>query len=232
MIQSIMIDSREPEFIRKLQFGAIPTAVTLLDCGDVWAAADDGSLLIIERKTPDDLLNSIADGRLINQAANMITKTPWAYIVVTGPIIPNGSGKIVLNNRESGWNFDAVQGALVTVQEMGVRVVYIRGDADFAGCVERLANRSRAEVTIKPTRQAQILSPGAQVLSSFPGIGLDRALEILKHFPNAGVALTFLTDLQWGGDAIPGIANGTKNNVRCALGLADDSKLEVVFTGE
>lgn len=232
MIQSIMIDQREPAWVQKLKFGSIPTAVTLLDCGDIWAATDDGSLLVIERKTPDDLLNSIGDGRLFNQAASMVKLSSWSYIVITGSLIPGGNGKVILSNRESGWDFNSVQGALITVQEMGVRVTFAAGDADFAGCVERLASRSRSEVTIKPARQAQILSPGAQVLSSLPGIGLDRALEIMKHFPNAAIALSYLTDPEWNGASIPGIANGTKANVRRALGLEDDLKLHPVLIGE
>lgn len=232
MIQSVMIDQREPEWVQRLKFGSAPVAVTLLDCGDLWVATSDGALLIVERKTPDDLLNSISDGRLFTQAASMIAQSPWVYIVVTGTLIPNGNGKLTLNHRDSGWDYGAVQGALLTVQEMGVRVVYVQGDADFAGAVERLAKRDRAEVIIRPARQAQILSPGAQVLSALPGIGLERALEIMRHFPNAAFALSYLTDPQWEGESVPGIAGGTKASVRRALGLTEDLKLYPVPIGD
>ena len=62
-IQSIMIDSREPQWMQMLRPAGIQPAVTALDAADVWVATADGQLLVIERKTVADLLASIADGR-------------------------------------------------------------------------------------------------------------------------------------------------------------------------
>jgi hypothetical protein len=58
VITAALVDSREPQWMQSLTFGGVPTVVTLLDSGDVWAVTDDGHTLMIERKTPSDLLNT------------------------------------------------------------------------------------------------------------------------------------------------------------------------------
>lgn len=232
MINGVLIDQREPAWVQNLRFGDAPTAVTMLDCGDLHAACADGVVLVIERKTPEDLLASIGDGRLFNQAASMAATSPWSYVVITGIIQPGLNGKTLMAYAETGWDYAAVQGALVTVQELGVKVVFAANESDFAACVMRLAKRGRGQVAIKPARQAQLLSPGAQVLSSLPGIGLDRALDLLKQFPNAAYALAYLTAPDWPGEHITGIGNGVRAGVRRALGLEDNLKLDLAPIGE
>lgn len=232
VIQGVLIDQREPHWVQQLKFGDAPTAVVMLDTGDLHVACADGTVLIIERKTPEDLLASIGDGRLFNQAANMIATSPWSYIVITGYIAPSTTGRTMLAHQETQWDYNAIQGALITAQELGVRVVFTANESDFAACIVRLAKRGRSQVSIKPTRQAQLLSPGAQVLSSLPGIGLDRALDLLKQFPNAAYALAYLTAPDWPGEHITGIGNGIRNGVRQALGLEENLKLDLTTIGE
>lgn len=82
-ISAIIIDSREPDWVKQLNFGDIPTSVQLLEQGDLMAASNDGELILIERKTPDDFLNSLKSDRLMLQLANMLTVTRWAYLMIT-----------------------------------------------------------------------------------------------------------------------------------------------------
>ena len=70
-ITALMIDSREPDNIKSMKFPNIPTTVTMLDTGDILAVTDDGHTLIIERKTPDDFLNTLKDERLFPQLPRM-----------------------------------------------------------------------------------------------------------------------------------------------------------------
>jgi len=51
-----------------------------------------------------------------------------------------------------------------------------------------------------------------------PGIGVKKAADLLKHFPNAGYALWFLTDVDDKETKIPGIAENTKKNIVRMLG--------------
>lgn len=222
MIRSIMVSSNEPEWVQKLNFRA-PVSVTHLDTGDLWVSTEDNALIVVERKETADLLNSIKDGRLFNQAERIRQITPYGYFVITQSVHPLPSGKTTIYKanqgwQKTGWSFSAVQGALLTVQELGCHVVTCAGDGDFLPCILRLAHRSRENVPVFPVREATVFGGGENVLASLPGIGARRATEIMKHFPNAGSALWFLTDLDDKENRIPGIGNGIKRKIVECLG--------------
>lgn len=224
-IQSILIDHREPHWMQRIAVEGAQTVVTQLQCGDVWVAAADGKLLIVERKTADDLLASIADGRLFDQAAGMVNMTPWSYIVVQGQISPTRDGKTLADGAPVNWRWAAVQGALQTVQEMGVAVIYLnREPEEFTAFLVRLAARDRGSVRTGGARKVELLAPGMALLMALPGIGPDRAKILLEQAGTAAYALEFLSD----GVTVAGIGDGTRAKVREALGLMDGTKLEVV----
>jgi ERCC4-type nuclease len=223
-----MLDSREPTHIQALRFGGVPTVVATLEDGDLWASTADGAMLVVERKTPSDLLSSIKDGRLFQQAAAMRQRSQWAYLAVTGVLTDSMDGKVVTANRTTGWRWEDVQGALLTVQELGVMVVHCRGDEEYEEAILRLARRERtAEKPLQPRTNGRVLSPAEVVLTSLPGIGLERAQTLLAEWDNrAGYALAWLTWLDtW--HEIASIGNGTKANVRRALGLGPEEWLAV-----
>jgi len=226
-LQSVMIDSREPEWVQKLTFGGVPAAVVALECGDVWAATTDGSILVIERKTTTDLLASIKDNRIFQQAKAMREQSAWAYIVITGALIPGPDGKVIAGGRETGWDWNAVQGALLTIQEMGVSIVTCVNDAEFGATVTRLAQRGREEVRVEPRRLAYLVGAGEAALAALPGIGPERVQTLLSYCGTPAWALTFLTDTT-NGQHVTGIGDNTKRAVRKALGLEDWAELAVV----
>lgn len=223
-IASAIIDSREPAWIRELTFGGVPTAVSALDAGDVMVATIDGAILLIERKTPSDLLNTIRGGRFFPQCVRMREETPWCYLVITGLLYRDRNGHIVVSGfGKTRWNFDAVQGALLTVQEMGIGVIHC-GNGDFENAVIRLANRSRGEIRVPPPRNGYLLQSGEAALAALPGIGMKRVKTLCEQFPHLAEALVWLTKLEHE-IQVPDIADGTKHNVRRALKLAPDEQL-------
>jgi len=227
-IQSVLTDFREPLWLQRLTFDGAITAVTQLQCGDVWIAAADGALLIVERKTADDLLASIADGRLFDQAAAMVAMSPWSYIAVQGTLEPAAGGKTVADGQPVNWHWAAVQGALQTVQEMGVAVIYLPPadeHAQFEAFLTRLAKRDRGPVRVGGPRKIELLQPGMALLMALPGVGPDRAKTLMEQAGTAAFALSALTDPMLN---LIGIGDGTRAKVREALGLAPDFKLEIV----
>lgn len=224
-IQSVIIDKREPEWIRNLNFGDAPVASDIiLDAGDLWVATTDNALLIIERKTVSDLLGSISDGRLFSQVARMKEFSPWNYIIICGALIwETSTGKIVTEYKTTGWDMSAVWGALLTVQELGCFVIFCANENDFGPCVERIAKRDREQVRIHPVRQPHVLSAGEAFLTALPGIGYDKARALLDHTENVACALSCLTRL--GNNDIPGIGDGIKRGVRKALELDEGWEL-------
>lgn len=233
-INSVMIDSREPARIQKLTFGGVPTVVTALDAGDVLVATGDSAMLSIERKTPTDLLGTIKAGRLFPQITRMIDLTPWRYLVIEGDWRRSTHGRVEVRRGawaqwdETGWQWSAVQGALLTAQEMGVYVIQC-GDGQFEDAVIRLAKRSRGEKTVAPPRLPNVLSNGEAIIAGLPGIGMDRMGAVLDHCGTPAWALTWLTDLN--SDGIDGVSYGIKRAVRNALGLSDGLLLHVIADG-
>jgi ERCC4-type nuclease len=200
-----------------------------LDAGDLMLATDDNAILLVERKTPSDLLGSIHDGRLFSQAAAMRQITPWCYLVITGVLYHNREGHVICNGLgKTEWDWNAVQGALLTVQELGVGVIPCWGDDDYEAAVTRLANRSRGEAHVA-RRGVKLLGPGETALAELPGIGIERVKSLLQFCGSPAWALVALSDSS---PAIPGIGDGIKRQVREALGLAEGFKLAVVTTDE
>lgn len=201
----------------------------MLDAGDLWASTSDGELLCIERKTPSDLLGSIKDGRLFQQCAAMRERSKWCYLMVTGVLAHTLDGHVITDNRSTGWRFGDVQGALLTVQEMGVSLIYCESDSHYEEAVIRLARREHTEEkTIAPRVKSVLLSPAETILISLPGIGLERAKLLLDHFGNAAHAIGWLTWLESGAE-VAGIGEGTKHNVRKALGLNEEEWMTLFY---
>lgn len=224
-IQSILVDFREPLWLHRIAVDGAQTVVTQLQCGDVWVAAADGKLLIVERKTADDLLASIADGRLFDQAASMVAMTPWAYVAIEGTLAPQANGNTFSDGAPVNWRWSSVQGALQTIQEMGVAVVYLSGREEMKPFLIRLAARDRGVVRQGGPRKVELLAPGMALLMALPGIGPDRAKSLLEQAGTAAYALAALTD-----DLIPiaGIGDGTRAKVRDALGITDGVKIDLI----
>ena len=233
MIQSVMIDSREPQWVQMLRFGNAPIIVTQLPAGDFWLATGDGTVLVVERKTPGDFLSTLASDRLFAQMAACHAASVWSYLLITGELLRTTDGK-VLTDRVTGWDWNAVQGALLTVQELGVHVTYCNGDNDLVPALTRLANRSREAVPVGAPRQSRVLSESEQIIASLPGIGMER-LDAVATWAGplskyGWAALIGLTDPKC--KDIPGVGSGIQQKIRRAFGLPDDLCFDVVSNGQ
>ena len=239
-IATAIIDSREPQHIQKLTFGGVPTAIAALDYGDVHVLCEDDCTLIIERKTPDDFLNSLKDDRLFVQSAKCAQArldaqlqyetmdSIWPYIVITGQFYPDANGKTITPRGVTGWNWRSVMGALLTIQEMGTAVVFAASDEDFEAMVISLASRShKPETQILPPKPPSILSPGHQIIASLPNIGLERLKIAMDHAGNLpGWALVGLTDPD---HDYKGIPKNVQHTIRAALKLKPNERLEIAL---
>lgn len=228
---AIMVDSREPAWVQGLTFGGVPRTITPLDEGDCLVATESNDLLLIERKTPADLLGSIKDGRIFVQAAAMASKTRWSYVVITGGLQHGAGGALITDRGQTGWSFASVTGALLAIQELGVFVTFSAGDTDYEHCVLRLANRDRSKETrLEPVKAALILSVQEQVVASLPGVGAERARTVLDAAGGSpAVAISLLSDRS---SVWPGINEGVKRMVRNALKLAENELLIVTSNSD
>ncbi len=220
----ILIDSREPPTVVnkiKKHFPDTEIEVRELPCGDIWLDED----VIIERKTIGDLLASIADNRLFNQANEMRQLTEWCYIIIEGSLIWYDK-KII----GTDWHFRSVQGALLQVQELGVCIVYCNDADDFPKTVEWIGNKDRSKITtIEPRKYGLPITIGEKILSAIPGIGLDRAGKLLREFDSTMAVLECLTDDSC--DLPSGIGKKTRQATKEAFGLLADEKIRRTKNG-
>ena len=240
-IATVIIDSREPEWGQKLTFGGKPTAVTALEYGDYHVLCDDDCMLIIERKTPDDFLGSLKGDYLseqsgkcamarINAQLSMETMdTIWPYVVITGPIYPGPNGKTITPRGVTGWNWNSVAMAMLSIQEMGTVIVFAPSDEEFEHTVITLANRShKTETQIMPRKPPTILGLGHQIIASLPGIGVERLKLVMDYAGNLpGWAIVGLSDPDTNYKGIP---PSVTRNIRAALKLQDNERLEIITT--
>jgi ERCC4-type nuclease len=234
MITAILIDSREPSWIQQLDFGA-PSTVTALGYGDLQLLTQDECVITIERKTPDDFLNTLSGDRLFPQLAPLAEisiagrlngkASQWVYLVITGTFGQGPNRKVVTDRGVTGWDYGAVQGALASVQEMGVTVVHCAGDLDYKDCVIRLANRNRDQTTkILAPKPPLPVGMTADLLISLPGIGLERYMEMLRWSDgNVAHALCGITDLEID---CP-LGKKTRQKIRQTLGLRDNETIQL-----
>ena len=228
-ISTCIIDSREPAWVQKLRFGSAMTMVNALDFGDLLATTDDGVMIAVERKTTDDLLGSIKDGRIWPQLVGLRASTPWAYVVVCGTLAPSTAGRVVTDRGETGWNWSSVQGALLRAQELGVFVTFAATDDAYEETVIALSARDHlSETVIAPAKTGVLMNTGEQILASLPGIGMDKVSRLLSYTGRPCWALSFLTNLD-AHERVPGIGPGTKTRIREALGLAANEELSVIL---
>jgi len=237
-LKAVVLDTNEVSenvapWLLELDWGC-PVSQAPLHVGDAWAATEDVTL-VAERKTLSDLLGSISDGRLFTQAAKMVSQSVWSYEVVTElPVVR--SGCVWAGGKLTDWKWSSVQGALLTLQDIGVQVVFWpQSRQGYADAIKFLANRDRGTVKVHPQKRDVIMqSPAEQLLTAISGIGDTKAPALLKHCGCAAQALCFLADgdskggeTYWPKDA-PRITTADRASTKRALGLPDDLRLAVI----
>jgi ERCC4-type nuclease len=230
-LTAVLIDSTEPDWVQRLKFRDVAPTVTALHVGDAWLTTDAPYTVIVERKAAGDLVNSVIDGGLLNQAARMVAESmfQWRYLIYTQPEIR--SGAVVLQGRPTQMAWRRVAGVLVDLQEMGVTCVPIGADSEYGATLEWLATRNHGDVRVVLHRRLGTLeTPQEHLLSALPGIKGGKAEAILDVIEPAALAIEWLTDLgsQF---KVRGIGSKTKESVRKLLGIPDDEMLRLINVG-
>jgi ERCC4-type nuclease len=228
---AVQVDQREPRHLQRLAFGGVPVDVGLLPTGDYLLVADDGTLIGVERKTVSDFLNTLGADRLFAQLSRLKALTEYAYLALVGDMRPARDGGCYVDGLHRDWQWASVQGALLSVQEIGVHVLWVPDDDELEASLIRLANRQRGPLRVKPIRETVVISEQEAILAAFPGIGSDRAAAIMAECGHdLYLAIAFLNTPSkfWEGLEVAGIGEGIKKRFRKALNLPDDLALAIM----
>jgi len=224
MMQAVMIGQGQPELLDHLDYAGAPSMRVPLAAGSVNIVASDGALLAIERLPVESLPMAIRRSTLNDRCAALKALTPWAYLIIVGELSVQRNGKAVIAGQPSGWDWRAIQGALATVQELGVVVLYAGTDAQFGELLQSLARRDRGPVKASPVRDLIFATPAELLLTAIPGIGEDKAESLLTQCGYAAMALVALTNPAY---APTGIGPKTIAAARAALGLPEGMNLSL-----
>ena len=170
----IFMDEREfPSGIKKTleTFGAHVTA-RVLNVGDFILS----ERVVAERKTRSDFENSIIDGRLFQQAKNLIENFERALLIVEGERFEERVSK------------PALLGALASLlADYGIPIFFTKDQEKTAELLFAIAKREQLgghrEIRLKGDKRARGLAAQQQMLvECLPGIGPKRAKSLLAHF--------------------------------------------------
>lgn len=132
--------------------------------------------IIIERKTLDDLVKSIIDGRLFKQAIFLSASNKWKAIILEGKSIHLNIGR------------EAIQGALITTTVL-FQIPILRAQNAYETVrlmhymAEKLCHKPPTTVKKRFGRKPKrFYSRGLHILQGFPAVGPDRAQKLLSHF--------------------------------------------------
>ena len=150
--------------------------IAVREDGSGWRVLDDA--LLFERKTLLDLTQSIKDGRLFRQGLRLASAS------ARGVVILEGSSRDLAQSR---MRREAIQGALVTLTlSFGIPLLRSVNPEETAALILLTARQGRAHATgslprpgHRPRGKPRVQS---RVLQGLPGIGPERAKQLIDHF--------------------------------------------------
>ena len=219
-ITMMMTDSFMPP---STNYGGIPTSSTNLG-DDVTALAlcDDGTMLAVLCLDFERFLTWLKTDSLFQRIEKLKQRSEWAYVFMVGSARPNAAGKAVVNGNERNWSWASIQGALVSMQELGIIVGYCADEAQFGEAVVQLGNRQRTTKRMKSLRNFETYSPAEEMLLALPGVGEKTMLELIRE---CGTVMWALIALTAPDTKVAGIGDKSKAAIRNALGLEDDEQI-------
>lgn len=167
-----MRESRSGVLERLRELGAL-VRVGELPTGDYVASGE----LVIERKTAEDFILSVMDGRLFNQVAKMKLAFKRPVFLIEGDVYATRS-KI---SREA---IDGALSFLVAIE--GVTVLYVRTPRNAAELIFRMASHVQKglgyEIAFRRGKSEPGKGEALFVLEGVPGVGPTTASKVLAHF--------------------------------------------------
>jgi ERCC4-type nuclease len=179
----VLVDDREPERLF-LEFGKRRNLLVTkkrLFAGDI--LLDDE--LLVERKTVLDFCQSLKDGRLFNQVIKMSKTKTKAILVIEG----NEE-----NFEKYGFKAEAIQGAIASISlKFNIPVLRSKNVCQtveiLLQCYRQLekANTFQFPKVFRKIKKTghyydPVLLQKLKILTSFPGLGLDRSLLLIEKF--------------------------------------------------
>jgi len=174
----VIVDSRErnSSVAKELNDRGVLTKIKQIEVGD-YVLTDD---IVIERKTVDDFLQSIIDGRLYNQLNKMSSNYSSPMILVEG----NQDELFTLRNIHR----NAIIGTLTTIAlKYRIPIIFTKNSAETAEYIYVTAKReqlkSGSDIRLRVGRKGLTISEQQRfIVESLPSVGSTLAIALLEKF--------------------------------------------------
>lgn len=180
----IEVDIYEPKDYQERIADKIQSSVIQLEVGDYSFKTSKNALVIIERKTPSDLVASLGSGRLQDQLLRIRNKTDLGFLLIDGTF-SSSQGFVYINKRKTNWRLSQILNFLVTAQSEGIYVNWLGDSPEFPEYIVSLFTyyqKIKHVGLIKPTSPDKEVHAGQRVLMAVPHIGYERALSLIEKF--------------------------------------------------
>jgi DNA excision repair protein ERCC-4 len=169
----IVMDDREPEGIEKLlRRNGMLVERKRIEVADYLIGTD----VCVERKTLEDFLRSIYDGRLFDQVEEMFRCCSRILLLIEGSYRLDGRGRF------------HYLGALARLSLEGVSVIHVNDYEDTAYLLTYLAKKVEGDkpsiIPVRKRRKVRGFEEAYSVLLSFPSIGPKSAEKLMSEFKN------------------------------------------------
>ncbi|MFA4668375.1 DEAD/DEAH box helicase [Pyrococcus kukulkanii] len=171
----VVVDSRElrSEVVKRLKTLGIKLEFKTLDVGDYIVSED----VAIERKSANDFIQSIIDGRLFDQVKRLKEAYPRPIMIIEGQLY--GIRNVHPN---------AIRGAIAAVTvDFGVPVIFSSNPEETAQYIFLIAKREQEEkereVRIRSEKKALTLAERQRlIVEGLPHVSATLAKRLLRHF--------------------------------------------------
>jgi ERCC4-type nuclease len=171
----VIIDHRERHsaIVRELSKQGINIELHKLEIGDYLLSEN----VVVEYKTQSDFVNSIIDGRLLEQAINL-RKYPKPLIIIEG-------SDDLFSQRNVHPN--AIRGMLSTISlQFKIPILYTKNPVDTANLLIVIAKQEQekkpGQETLHTTKPKTDREMQEYIVASLPGIGVSLAKPLLEQF--------------------------------------------------
>ena len=173
----IITDYREQKnnAVKELIDLGIEVKIEKLEVADFLCSSSVG----VEFKTSEDFVNSIIDGRLLSQAADLKRSFAKPLLIIESP-------NEVFSMRNVHPN--AIRGALAAIAvDFGIPILQTHSSKETAAMLQAIAKREQsresADFEIRAERKPLTLQEQQEfIISSLPGIGISLAKPLLSEF--------------------------------------------------